>query len=117
MATVGVVSAGFSGVQGDAKRIGGVSCQGIGDPNMEGMGVAIGLVVGKGVGVASRLPAGFLREVLVGPVDARGLVDAVVFVGFGAVEEVDFFGGATFDVHPVSPIRNAASTIIVRIRG
>jgi hypothetical protein len=109
MATVGVVSAGFSGVQGDAKRIGGVSCQ--------GMGVATGLVVGKGVGVAFGLPAVFLRGFLVGPVDARGLVDAAVFAGFGAVEEVDFFGGAAFDVHPVSPIRNAASTIIVRIRG
>jgi hypothetical protein len=117
MATVGVVSDGFSGVQGDAKRIGGVSCQGIGDPKMAGMGVPIGLVAGRGVGAAFGLPAGFWRGVLVGPVDARGLVDAVVFAGFEAAAEVGFFGGTAFDVHPVSPIRNAEINMIVRLRG
>ncbi len=117
MATVGVVSDGFNGVQGDAKRIGGVSCQAIGDPKMGGIGVAIGLVAGRGIGVAFGLPAVFWCGVLVEPVDTRGLVDAVVFAGFEAAAEVGFFGGTAFDVHPVSPIRSADSTIIVRMRG
>ena len=59
MASVGVVSDGFSGVQGDAKRMGGVSCQGIGDPNIAEMGVAIGLLDGRGIRVDFGLVTGF----------------------------------------------------------
>ena len=58
MATVGVVSDGFSGDHGAAKRSGGVSCQGIGDPNMAGMGFAAWVAVGLGVGFAPGLPLG-----------------------------------------------------------
>ena len=94
-----------------------MSCQGIDDPNKAGMGVAIGFEAGEGVGVSFGLPAGFWCGALVGAFDARGLVDAVVFAGFGAFEEVDFIGGTAFDVHPVSPIRNADSTMIVLMRG